>query len=50
MAWVWSVAFGPDGTRIVTASADQTARVWNAQSGQKLLQLARPYGQGPSAA
>jgi hypothetical protein len=27
---VWSAAFSPDGTRIVTASADWTARVWNA--------------------
>lgn len=30
---VWSVAFSPDGSHIVTASADHTARVWNAQSG-----------------
>jgi len=26
--WVFSAAFGPDGTRIVTASADRTAKVW----------------------
>ncbi|MEO1474505.1 MAG: hypothetical protein AAFS03_11330, partial [Pseudomonadota bacterium] len=25
---VWSAAFSPDGTRIVTASSDNTARVW----------------------
>jgi WD40 repeat protein len=27
--WVFSAAFGPDGTRIVTASADRTAKVWD---------------------
>ena len=27
---VWSAGFSPDGTRIVTASADKTARVWMA--------------------
>jgi len=26
---VWSAAFSPDGTRVVTASWDQTARVWD---------------------
>jgi WD40 repeat protein len=30
------VAFSPDGTRIVTRSADRTARVWDAQTGQEL--------------
>jgi hypothetical protein len=28
------VAFSPDGTRVITASNDKTARVWNAQTGQ----------------
>jgi hypothetical protein len=28
-AEVWSAAFSPDGTRVVTASSDKTARVWN---------------------
>ena len=27
---VWSAQFSPDGSRIVTASADKTARVWRA--------------------
>jgi hypothetical protein len=34
-----SVAFSPDGTRIVTGSADQTARVWDAQTGTPRLEL-----------
>ena len=31
---VVSAAFSPDGTRVVTASADNTARVWDARTGQ----------------
>ena len=31
--------FSPDGARIVSASADQTARVWDAASGKALLTL-----------
>jgi WD40 repeat protein len=30
---VSSVAFSPDGTRIVTASVDKTARIWDAAEG-----------------
>ncbi|MCW3097513.1 MAG: (Myosin heavy-chain) kinase Histone acetyltransferase [Chthonomonadaceae bacterium] len=33
------LAYAPDGSRIVTVSADQTARVWDAASGQELLTL-----------
>jgi len=33
---VWSVAFSPDGRRIVTGSLDNTAKVWDAQSGKEL--------------
>ena len=34
--WVFSAAFSPDGTRIVTASEDKTARVWDALTGETL--------------
>ena len=36
---VRSVAYSPDGQRIVTASFDQTAKVWEAQTGKELLTL-----------
>src|SRR5207248_3185512 len=36
---VYSVAFSPDGQRIITGSTDQTAKVWEAGSGQELLTL-----------
>ena len=37
-AIVWQASFSPDGQRIVTASADITARVWNAANGQTASQ------------
>ena len=33
---VWSAAFSPDGKRIVTASSDKTARLWDAESGKQI--------------
>ena len=30
---MWSAAFSADGTRVVTASGDKTARVWDAATG-----------------
>jgi WD40 repeat protein len=36
---VRSAAYSPDGTRIVTASDDQTARIWNATTGLELTVL-----------
>jgi WD40 repeat protein len=36
---VFSAAFSPDGQRVVTASYDHTARVWNAATGQLLRTL-----------
>ena len=37
---VTSVAFSPDGKRIVSGSGDQTLKVWDAASGQETLTLA----------
>jgi WD40 repeat protein/serine/threonine protein kinase len=34
--WVNSAAFSPDGSRVVTASADKTAQVWDATTGKPL--------------
>ena len=34
-----AVAYSPDGQRIVTGSADHTAKVWDAASGKELLTL-----------
>ena len=34
-----SICFSPDGEHILTASDDQTARVWDAQTGRELMQL-----------
>jgi len=33
---VYQSAFSPDGARIVTASRDRTARIWDAHSGREL--------------
>jgi WD40 repeat protein len=34
-----SVAYNPDGTTIITASSDHTARIWNAATGEHLKTL-----------
>jgi WD40 repeat protein len=39
MAEVTAAAFSPDGTRIITASDDNSARVWDAASGSSLIVL-----------
>jgi WD40 repeat protein len=36
---LWSAAYSPDGTRIVTASSDKTARIWDARTGAALAVL-----------
>ena len=34
-----SAAFSPDGSRIVTASADNTARIWDAETAKEIAVL-----------
>jgi len=36
---VWSAEFSPDGSRIVTASLDQTALIWDSATGKELHTL-----------
>jgi WD40 repeat protein len=36
---VWSAAFSRDGSRIVTASTDKAARIWDAASAYELAVL-----------
>jgi len=47
---VLSAAFSPDGARIVTASNDRTAQVWDAASGEMLRELKGHDGAVVSAA
>ena len=47
---VRAVRFSPDGTRIVTASVDETARIWDAGTGAELLVLRGHDGSIHSAA
>ena len=38
-AIVWSVVFSPDGKYVVSGSADNTARVWEAATGQEIARM-----------
>ena len=41
---VTSAVFNPDGTRLASASNDQTVRLWDVATGQELLTLKKPSG------
>jgi len=44
-SWVNGIVFTPDGSRLVTASEDGTAKVWDTSTGQELLTLTvQPLG------
>jgi WD40 repeat protein len=47
---VQGVDFSPDGERLVTASADDTAKVWDADSGDEIVTLAGHTGDVVGAA
>jgi len=49
-ATVQSVAFSPDGKRMVTGSGDRLAKVWDSATGQELLTLQGHAGQVMSVA
>jgi WD40 repeat protein len=44
-AYIESVAYSPDGQQIVTTSADQTTRVWEASTGREV----RRFATGPAS-
>ena len=41
-----STTFSPDGRRVVAASLDGTARIWDAASGKRVSQPFRGYAGG----
>jgi WD40 repeat protein len=43
--WVWSIVYSPDGTKIYSASEDETIKIWHVDRSQSVhtLQLKRPY-------
>ena len=47
---ILSAKFSRDGSRIVTASADHTARIWDADGGTVLATLTGPAGEVAAAA
>ena len=36
---VWSLAFSPDGKRLVSGAGDKTARIWDVETGVEIAQL-----------
>ena len=42
LATIWSTEFSPSGAHVLTACADQTARIWDAATGRELLTLRHP--------
>jgi WD40 repeat protein/serine/threonine protein kinase len=36
---IWAIAFSPDGSRLASASQDQTVKIWDARTGQEIRTL-----------
>lgn len=47
---VRSLAFSPDGARLISGGKDGTARVWDVKSGKELYMLRGPAGEAPRVA
>ncbi|MEE9302212.1 MAG: WD40 repeat domain-containing protein, partial [Thiotrichaceae bacterium] len=41
---VYAIAFSPDGSRVITAGADEAAKVWDANTGKELYRLEHDEG------
>jgi WD40 repeat protein len=48
-SWVYSVAFSPDGKRIVSGSGDNTVRVWDAETGEAVHTPLQGHTRGVSS-
>ena len=46
---VWPGGWSPNGQRVVTASNDDTVRIWNANTAEELLTIHIPVGYGIQA-
>jgi WD40 repeat protein len=40
--WIYAIAYSPDGRTLVTASDDQTARLWDTRTGKRIHEFAGP--------
>ena len=41
--WVFSVAFSPDGRRVVSGSFDKTVKIWNVETSSEVRDFTSTY-------